>query len=361
MIGCKEILKQFQITGDVDSCKRYGNGHINDTYLVTTFGDKDYILQRINHYVFKDVEKLMHNQKLITEYIAKKLKEQGCYDDRLFLNIVPAVDGKCFIKYQENYYRCYEFIEGGECLEKIIHPLQFELSGVAFGRFQKLLDGFDASLLHETIPDFHNTRKRYNNFAKAIAEDKANRKKDCGKLIYEYLKREEYCDKVLKLMDEKKIPVRVTHNDTKLNNVLIDTYFNQPLAVLDLDTVMAGSVLYDFGDSIRYGANRGAEDERDLEKVGFEMELFKAFSRGFISQTKDILVEEEINNLAFGAILMTYECGMRFLTDHLEGDFYFKIRRRDHNLDRAKTQLKMLEDMEEVLDQMTEFIWMLYG
>ncbi|MFW5780393.1 MAG: phosphotransferase enzyme family protein [Bacillota bacterium] len=357
---CKEILNSFQVQGQIESCHRYGNGHINDTYLVATDKNKKYILQRVNHHVFKNVERLMQNQKLITIYIAEKLKRQGIYDDRLLLNIVHTKDGNCFLRYDNNYYRCYEFIEGGECLEKITDPLQFELSGVAFGRFQKLLNGFDTKLLFDTIPDFHNTRKRFNNLALAIEKDSAGRKKDCGNIIYEFLKREPYADKVLGLMACGKVPVRVTHNDTKLNNVLIDIKNSQPLAVLDLDTVMAGSALYDFGDSIRYGANKGAEDEKNLEKVGFDMELFQAFSRGFISQTKDILVEDEINNLAFGAILMTYECGMRFLTDYLEGDVYFKVQRPDHNLDRAKTQLKMLEDMEKVLNQMTDYVKELY-
>lgn len=355
-----KIPNNFQINGKTVECFRYGNGHINDTYLVKTDKGSKYIFQRINHLVFKNVDMLMKNQELVTSYISRKLQSQGAYNRRLLLNLVYTLDNESYLIHDGNYYRCYEFIEGGQCLEKIEHPYQFELAGTAFGRFQRLLDGFEADKLYEVIPDFHNTVSRYNQLLSAINDDKAKRAQSCRELTEKFLSRKDYCDKVIKEIDAGNIPVRVTHNDTKLNNALIDMESKEALAVLDLDTVMPGSILYDFGDSIRYGANTGAEDEKDLTKVGFDMELYKAFAKGFINQVKDILTQGEIRLMAFSSILMTYECGMRFLTDHLNGDVYFKISREEHNLDRAKTQMKMVENMEKSIDQMQEYIWSFY-
>lgn len=353
------IASQFQMNGSISIYQRYGNGHINDTYLVITERGK-YILQRINHLVFKNVEMLMRNQELVTSFIAKKLEETGHYDERLLLKLIYTKDNNSYLYYEDNYYRCYEFIEGGECLEKIQNPHEFELSGIAFGRFQRLLDGFEADKLYEVIPNFHNTQSRYQQLLDAIKNNEAKRVHCCKEIIDEYLSRKDYCGRIIDAIASGDIPIRVTHNDTKLNNVLIDTKLNMPLAVLDLDTVMPGSIIYDFGDSIRYGANTGTEDEKDLSKVTFSMDLYKAFTKGFIGEVKDILTEAEIENMAFGAILITYECGMRFLADHLNGDVYFKVHRENHNLDRAKTQLKMVSDMEKQYKQMSLYVRSFY-
>ncbi len=360
MPSIREAISLFHIDGNILDYHRYGNGHINDTYLVVTDKEK-YIFQRINHLVFSNVERLMHNQELVTKYLAERLKKLGNYDNRLLLNIVYTNNKKSYIYYDKKYYRCYQFIEGGQCLEKIHNPYEFELSGIAFGRFQKLLSGFDANKLYDIIPNFHNTKERFQQLLNAIDKDTMGRAKNCQDIIAEFLQRKHYCSKIVDALESGEIPIRVTHNDTKLNNVLIDIEQDKPLAVLDLDTVMSGSIVYDFGDSIRYGANTGVEDERDLNKVNFSMELFKAFCRGFIGEVKDILTKTEIENLAFGAILMTYECGMRFITDYLNGDTYFKISRQNHNLDRAKTQLKMVVDMENSYNDMNKYIGEFYA
>jgi Ser/Thr protein kinase RdoA (MazF antagonist) len=358
MFDYKKLLAEFDIH-KAQSCQRYGNGHINDTYVITTPTEK-YVLQRINHKIFTNIEGLMRNQELVINHIEKKMKQDRDYDKRLLLSLVRTKDGNSFLPFEGNFYRLYEFIEGGVCLEKISNAFEFELSGRAFGRFQRLLDGFAANELYEVIPNFHNTVDRLQKFKTAIAEDAAGRKAHCQDIIDEYLARQSYAPRIVKMLNKGEIPTRVTHNDTKLNNVMIDLEARQPLAVLDLDTVMAGSIVYDFGDSIRFGANKGAEDERDLSKVGFDIELFKAFTRGFVEETRDVLTTAEINNLAFGAILLTYECGMRFLTDHLNGDTYFKIHREGHNLDRARTQLKMVQDMEVALPDMELFVRKFY-
>lgn len=361
MTSLCEILMQFSIVGQVTDCQRYGNGHINDTYLVVTDTSKKYIFQRINHIVFQNVDMLMHNQELVISYIGDKLKESGEFDQRLVMNLIYTKDNNGYLYYKENYYRCYDFIGGGECLEKIRKPSEFELSGIAFGRFQRLLNGFDANNLFEVIPNFHNTQARLYQLQKAIENDYSNKVNSCKDIIDEYLQRGGYASQIVNLMEKGDIPIRVTHNDTKLNNVLIDIESSQPLAVFDLDTVMPGSIIYDFGDSIRFGANTGSEDERDLEKVNFSMDLYKAFTKGFMSQVKNILNQAEIENLAFGAILLTYECGMRFLADHLNGDRYFRINRENQNLDRAKTQLKMVCDMEKQIKEMDLYIRSFYA
>ena len=359
MLDFNKLFNNFRIQGNIIDCTPFGGGHINDTYLVEVengAGFSRFILQRINHGVFTNVERLMQNQELVTAYIENKLKERREYNKSLLRKIIYTADNKSYILFEDNYYRLYEFIEEGECLEKTCEPLYFELSGIAFGRFQKLLDGFDASLIFDSIPDFHNTPERFNQLKRAINFDAANRCKDSKEVIDKYLQRIDYCDKVVKALETGALPTRVTHNDTKLNNVLIDTVNKVPLAVIDLDTVMAGSIVYDFGDSIRYGANTGDEDEKDLSKVNFDINLYKAFAKGFLSETKDILTECERESLAFGALLITYETGMRFLADHLNGDKYFKVKRENHNLDRAKTQLKMVEDMEKAFSLMNAII-----
>lgn len=306
--------------------------------------------------MFKDVNGLMENIVRVTGHIYERLKRDGG-DVEHALRVIKTRDGKDFFQDEEsNYYRLYNFIEGAVSIERRATPEEFRLSAEGFGRFQKMLDGFNADKLHETIKDFHNTRVRYDNFLKAIEENRAGRRESVAEEIRFFVERKEYCGKIVDMLGNGEMPIRVTHNDTKLNNVLINIEEMKASTVIDLDTVMPGSIVYDFGDSIRSGANTGAEDEKELEKVSFSLELFESYVKGFLKEVGERLTESEKENLAFGAILMTYECGMRFLTDHLNGDLYFKIHRENHNLDRAKTQMKMVTEMEGLLGRMKEIV-----
>ncbi|MGI6594274.1 MAG: phosphotransferase enzyme family protein [Christensenellales bacterium] len=375
------VVSQFKIEGKPFFAEPYGHGHINRTYLVkcqTEKGEIKYILQQINHNVFKNVKNLMENIVAVTNQIVKKMTDFG-EDTTEALKVIKTKEGKAFLQDKgESYkllnsgnypgfncikgddghfYRLYNFIKSGISIETKATAKQFRSSALGFAKFQKYLDGFDASVLHESIPNFHNTVIRFKNFEKAICEDVANRAKDVKDDIEKYKSRKKYANRVVDLLESGKIPTRVTHNDTKLNNVLINLETLDPIAVIDLDTVMPGSLLYDFGDSIRSGATTGAEDEKDLSKVNFSIELFEAYVDGFMSQLANRLTDKEIELLAFSAILMTYECGLRFLTDHLQNDIYFRVHRENHNIDRARTQMKLVEDMEKVLPTMNEIVY----
>jgi len=354
-VDLKGIISAFGIEDEV-TAERYGGGHINDTYKVTVTGkDEYYVLQRINDKVFPDVEGLMNNIVLVTGYIREKIRAGGGDAERT-LRVLPSKDGRPYIKTAEGYFRLYNFIRGAISVESSPTERQFYNSGVGYGRFQKYLDGFDASLLVEPIKDFHNTEDRYKKFLKAIENDAAGRLREVLPEVEFYRSREKYASVALELIRKGEIPLRVTHNDTKLNNMLLDVKSGSAVTAIDLDTVMPGSVIYDFGDSIRSGAGEGDEDERDLSKVRFSIRHFAAFSEGFLGEVKDVLTPAEKENTAFGGILMTYECGMRFLTDHLNGDVYFKVHREGHNLDRARTQMKLVSDMERELDAMREIV-----
>ncbi len=356
----RDIALKFGVLGDVDHFEICGMGHINNTYLVTTkheFGIFKYIVQKINTHVFKDPAALMDNIVAVTDFIRGKIKARGEDCGRATLRFLKTDEGKYFYTTESgDVYRCYLYVGNVASIQIANDPHYLYLAGVGFGRFQKNLDGFNASILSEAIPNFHHTVKRLEAFKEAVSNDIKGRKKDVEKEIEFFLSRADYASRVLDLIASGKMPLRVTHNDTKLNNVLLDIYGDNPVAVIDLDTIMPGSILYDFGDCIRSGANTGAEDEKDLTKVQFSMEMFDAFSRGFVSEVATKLTECEIENMAFGAILMTYECGLRFLTDHLNGDVYFKIHREEHNLDRTRTQIKMIEEMESLLPEMDAVI-----
>lgn len=334
-----EIANRFQTSSPVVSSQPYGMGHINRTYLVTAANGEKYVLQKINDAVFADVDGLMSNICGVTEYIAKHTADGEA------LRVIKTVDGKPYLRCEEGCFRMYNFVSG-QTVETGATLKQFELAGKAFGRFQKLLDGYPSDKLVETIKDFHNTEKRYEAFLKAVNDDVCGRADGCRQEIEFFVSRKHYCRRVLDLIDSGRIPLRVTHNDTKPNNVLVEEAQNKVIAVIDLDTIMPGSMLYDFGDSIRYGANTAAEDEQDLTKVAFSKEYFEAYCRGFLPEVKDMLTDGERENLYFGAILLTYECGMRFLTDYLSGDTYFRIHREGHNLDRCRTQIALTKDME---------------
>lgn len=349
-----EVLNEFELEGTSYYAERFGAGHINETYLVKTTAEnenKKYVLQKINSNLFPDPERVMSNITLVTEFNRQKIIERGGNPDREGLTIVKTKDNKSYLKKPYGNYRVYKYIDGA-VYQTVEKPEHFYQSAVAFGDFANLLAEFDAKKLYEVLPDFHNTVKRFNDFMVAIEKNASGRAEQVEKEIDFVLKRKEYCNKITTLLDSGKMPTKVTHNDTKLNNVMFDRNTGKYLAVIDLDTIMPGSICYDFGDSIRFGCNTAAEDEKDLEKVHFNIDLFEEYAKGYLFALGDSATEIEKENLAFSAILLTYECGMRFLTDHINGDTYFHIARENHNLDRARTQFKLIEEMEKVHPQM---------
>lgn len=357
-----KIISRFDISGELVSCERYGEGHINETYLAVT-KEKDgketkYILQRINGKLFPDADKLMSNICLVTEFNRKKIAERGGDPDRESLTVVNTKDGKPYYHDRETggNFRAYKFITGAVAYQTVEKPEHFYESAMAFGNFANLLAEFDASKLYEVLPDFHNTEKRFRDFKNSLEKDAVGRKDGIKKEIDFVLKRKDYCGRIVNLLNSGEMPIKVTHNDTKLNNVMLDEKTGKYVAVIDLDTIMPGSICYDFGDSIRFGCSTGAEDEPDLSKVNFDLKLFETYAKGYLTALGNGVTQIEKDNLAFGAILMTYECGMRFLADYLDGDVYFRITREGQNLDRARTQFKLVEDMEKFLPEMEKII-----
>lgn len=357
----QEAIENIQFEGTYVEHMPYGSGHINDTFAVV-FQQADgsrrrYILQRMNHEIFKDPEALMENINNVTSFLRKKILEAGGDPERETLNVVPAKDGKSFFKDSiGSYWRGYVFIEGATSYDKVEKPEHFYQSAVAFGNFQKLLADYPAATLHETIPDFHNTTVRFETFKKAVQDDVMGRAKDVQAEIDFAMAREEDASVLMNMLKKGELPLRVTHNDTKLNNIMIDDKTGKGICVIDLDTVMPGLALNDFGDSIRFGANPAAEDEKDLSKVWVDLSLFESFTKGFLEACGNSLTDNEIEMMPMGAKLMTFECGIRFLTDYLQGDTYFKVHREGHNLDRCRTQFKLVADMEEKWDQMKAIV-----
>lgn len=355
-----EAIDGFKLPGELKECIRYGSGHINDTYRLTyetPKGTKRYILQRMSKSIFKKPVELMENVSGVTAWLRKKIIENGGDPERETLTLVKSNDGlPYFVDSTGEYWRVYLFIEGATCYDAVKDDNDFYQSAVAFGHFQRLLADYPAETLHETIKDFHNTPDRLEKFKKAVAEDICGRAASVQKEIDFILEREELTHALYDLQLDGRLPLRVTHNDTKLNNIMIDDETGKAICVIDLDTVMPGLTANDFGDSIRFGASTAVEDEQDLSKVSCDLHLFEVYTKGFIEGCGDALTDLELDLLPMGAILMTFECGIRFLTDHLEGDHYFRIHREGHNLDRARTQLVLVKDMEEKLPQMNEVI-----
>lgn len=351
-----DILSNFAINGEFISCEPYGSGLINRTYVaVYNEGGKRvrYIVQRINTNLFKNVDGLMNNIKLVTEFNRAEIVKRGGDPDRESLTLVPTENGGTYFRTEEgDCYRVYVFIENAKGYDVVEKPEHFYESAVAFGKFAMLLDRFDSSKLFEVLPDFHNTVKRFDNFKKSLEADKFNRAKDVKKEIEFALNREKITHTIVDLLASGKMPSRVTHNDTKLNNVLIDTRTDKAVSVIDLDTMMPGSICYDFGDSIRFGCNPCLEDTPETEKVIFNMPLFETYTKGYLSVFGDTITDIERKNLPMGAILMTYECGIRFLTDYLDGDVYFRKTREGQNIDRTRSQFKLVSDMEKRYDEM---------
>ena len=354
------MARRFALPQGEITTAPYGNGHINDTLCVcvkTPEGMRRYIMQRVNRYVFKKPEDVIANIARVTEYLRGIIAAEGGDPERETLTLVPTVDGKPFA-YDEDgeLWRMYLFIEGTISRDLPDTPELFALSGAAFGRFQRQMGGFPAASLVESIPDFHNTPARYAQLMDAVARNEAGRLDEVGEELAFCRKYEREVHTLLDALAAGEIPLRVTHNDTKLNNVLLDAQTGRGVCVIDLDTVMPGLAAYDFGDSIRFGANTAEEDEQDLSKVSLSLPMFEAFARGFLSEAGQVMGRREIELLPMGAKLMTLECGMRFLADYLNGDKYFRIHRPGHNLDRAHTQFALVRSMEENWDAMQEIV-----
>ena len=347
-----EVMSAFAIEFEVDP---YGDGHINDTYIADS--TPKYILQRINTSIFKNPDELMHNISSVTKHLRNAIIKKGGNPDRETLNIIKTTDGKLYYRSSDGKcYRMYKFVDNTLSLNLPENPEQFEESARAFGQFQNMLSDFDASTLYETIPDFHHTPKRTQNLINAYEKDTAGRKNEVKDIYDGYMKYAEICNSIQNCLDSGEIPYRVTHNDTKLNNVLFDKDTEKCLCVIDLDTVMPGSLLCDFGDSLRFGASTAVEDEADLDKVWFSLEYFESYTKGFIGELKDTITKKEIELLPLSALVLTYECGIRFLTDYLDGDTYFKIHYPDQNLVRAKNHLKLCQDIFSKLDEMKRIV-----
>ena len=357
----KEAINGFQFEGNLISIKPYGSGHINDTYLlmyeIGKMGSIRVILQRVNQEIFTNPVELMRNIEGVTTYLKKIIKKNGGNPERETLNLIPAKDEKYyFVDSKGEYWRSYKYITDATSYDLVENPKDFYESAVAFGHFQKLLSNYPAETLNETIKGFHDTESRLIAFKEAVEKDSFGRAAKVQKEIRFVLEREEISSVFGKLLAKGEIPLRVTHNDTKLNNIMIDYATGKGLCVIDLDTIMPGLAMNDFGDSIRFGASTAAEDEKDLEKVTCSMELFELYTKGFLEECREQLTTKEIELLPMGAKVMTFECGIRFLTDYLEGDHYFKIHREDHNLDRCRTQFKLVADMEKKWDLMQKIV-----
>ncbi len=355
----QDIIAPFGITAPIVSKEEICSGNINQTYLVTVDEGgfhKQYIVQRINSFVFKQPDAVMTNILAVTEHIKKKLVEEcGTYDRRV-LSFLKTEDGKpyYYTSSTKHFFRVYEYVSNTVAHNMVHTPEQFYEAGREFGEFQGLLADFPADTLAEIIPDFHNTPKRYESFREAIENDAVGRVAEVQDEIRFLLDRYDDCGRIVDSMSSGVIPRRVTHNDTKINNVLFDTETGKAICVIDLDTVMPGSSLYDFGDAVRFGASTAAEDERDLSKVSLNLELYEQFTRGFIKGTAGLLTDEEIRLLPYGAYIMTLELSVRFFTDYLNGDKYFKVDSDDHNLVRTRNQMRLLQDMEANWTQMCE-------
>lgn len=347
----EKAVFHFALEGSPVSCEPYGFGHINRTFVVKTDAGKMYILQRINRLVFSDIDGLMENISAVTEFISARVETP-----RECLHLVKSLEGKPVWKDEGGEsWRVYDFVEDSICLQHPERDDDFYQSAVAFGSFQRQLADFPAATLHETIADFHNTPDRYRKLKMAIEKDICGRASSVRREIDFALSREEEAGSLQRLRQSGALPLRVTHNDTKLNNVMLDAKTHRALCIIDLDTVMPGLAAYDFGDSIRFGASTAAEDEQDISKVELDLKLYEIYVRGFLSAC-DSLTELEKETLPLGAKLMTLECGVRFLTDYLEGDRYFAVSRPGHNLDRARTQFKLVYDMEKKWRQMQDII-----
>ncbi len=351
-----KIIKAFCLPGVITDIKPIVTGHINTTYRVTVEENgikKPYTFQTINKYVFKNPELVMDNILKVTTHLKKKISEAGGDPERECLTVIKTYDNlPYYIDENGEYWRVYSFVDDSYTVDVVETPAQLESAGRGFGRFQQMLADFPMSELAETIPSFHDTELRLSQLEEAVAEDRCGRASSVADEIDFFRKRKEVMCSLVKMQKEGKLPLRVTHNDTKFNNILIDNKTNEALCVIDLDTVMPGLSVHDFGDAIRFAANSAEEDETNLEKVYLDKELYKAFTKGFISELAGFVTDEEIRLMPLGALVITLELASRFLADYINGDVYFKIHRDGQNLDRARCQMKLASSMEENMDFM---------
>ncbi len=356
-----EAVSHFRLAQGEVHLAPYGNGHINDTYCVSVdtgaARSVRYILQRVNAYVFSDPYGVLENIERVTAHLRRVIEAEGGDPQRETLTLIETLEqGHGYTDSTGQLWRMYAFIEDTISRDLPDTPELFARSGEAFGRFQRRLEGLDAGQLHESIRDFHNTPVRYRQLMEAVRRNEAGRLGEVGPELAFCMGYGEQVQALVRALQAGEIPLRVTHNDTKLNNVLLDAQTGKGVCVIDLDTVMPGLAAYDFGDSIRFGANTAAEDERDLAKVSLSLPMFEAYTRGYLGEAGQALWPRERELLPMGAKLMTLECGMRFLADYLNGDKYFKVHREGHNLDRARTQFALVRSMEENWDAMTEIV-----
>lgn len=356
----REVLDAYAFHGTLLSADPYGNGHINDTFLLVFdmyhMGRLKVILQRINTDAFQKPRELMENVIGVTEFLQKKIEKAGGDTSRETLTLIPTKESKLFyVDSQSGYWRAYQFITDATCYEQVQTPEDFYESASLFGKFYRQLSDYPVETLHETIPGFHDTRMRYEQFQKALKEDPYERAASAEREIRETLAHSDLCDIFPPLIASGELPLRVTHNDTKLNNLMFDSKTKKGLCIIDLDTMMTGLLAYDFGDAIRFGANTAAEDETDLRRVSLDLQLYRAYVKGIIEGCGSVMTKRERELLPEGALVMTYECGLRFLTDYLQGDVYFKTDHPTHNLERCRTQFALLNDMTDKLPEMRTF------
>lgn len=356
----EKLFRSFRTEGTFLSGESFGPGHIHDTYHIVTAEKEcdDYILQRLNNRVFKDIPRLQENMERVTNHLRQKLSAAGGSDiKRECLTLIHSKSTRqSWITDDEgNFWRMFIFISDHRSYERVDSLHKAREGGKAIGRFQAMLADLSGEPLHETIPDFHDIRKRLETFHRVIEKDPAGRVSQLKNEIDEIITREEEMKIILKLGDERKIPVRITHNDTKFNNILFDRN-DRALCLIDLDTVMPGYVHYDFGDAIRTASNSATEDSRDIDTVSMNIGIFEAYAAGYLSETADTLNETEKEYLAFAPKLLTYTMATRFLTDYIDGDNYYKIRYPDHNLQRNRVQIALLKSMESQYDRMVEII-----
>ena len=361
----KHVLPVFQFRGAYRNVNELQSGNINNTYhLQYEEGGTahNYTLQRVNGYVFKRPDMVTENINRITNHVKRSLIADGIDPDRRVLELIPTNRGDLIHRDEMgNYWRVYRFIENATAYDVVEKPEHFYEAGRGFGEFQQRLIDFPAGEMIDTIPDFHNTTRRFCTFVESVTEDRAGRVADIEEEIEFFFQRRRMMNEIVSRLKAGELPLRVTHNDTKINNVMIDNETGKAICIIDLDTVMAGSALYDYGDAIRYGASTAVEDETDVAKISLDMEKFKAFTRGFVEETDGFLTKKELKLLPLGVKVITCELAMRFLTDYMDGDLYFKVRSPYHNLIRAHAQMKLLQDIEARYYDMQAYIDGLIG
>lgn len=354
----KKITDNFNFADEIVAINRFGSGHINDTFKLTT-GNKtksSFLLQKINHHIFENVAGLMNNIALVTKHL-KSIFESNCLDSKKHtLTIIPTHSNNLYYQDEEGgYWRVYLHLDHTKSYDIVETPKQAFSGGQAFGLFQKQLSTLDAKKIIEILPNFHNIDFRLRNLDKAIEKDQVNRVEGVRDLIEFIRERRNSMRTIINMAENNELPLRITHNDTKFNNVLLDEN-DQVQCVIDLDTVMPGYIAYDFGDAIRTIINPAAEDEKDLSKIKLNIPLFKSYTEGYLSEAKDFLTEKEVESLWYGVLLLPYMQAVRFLTDYINGDEYYKIHYPEHNLVRTKTQIKLVEELEKHKDELLEIL-----